>query len=65
MPPLRLVFSATETPISKKKMLRCELPSRPSLASSRTPPLDQLRARRPDLAAVVDDIIAIYLEEAR
>lgn len=63
--PLKLVYSVSEMTTSKKRMLRCALPSKPLPESSRKPPLDQLRTCRPDLAAVVDDIIAIYLEDTQ
>lgn len=64
--PLKLVYSALETSTSKKKMLHCELRSVSSSAPRRisTLPIEQLRVKQPDLAAIVDDIIAIYLEES-
>jgi hypothetical protein len=63
---LRLAYSATETPNSKKKMLRCATLWRtptPSLASHELPPLEKLRKRRPDLAVIVDGIVNHYLED--
>jgi hypothetical protein len=65
---LKLVHSKTETLDSKKKMLRCGLPSAhsPRNLSVLSAPshLDRLRARSPELAAVADQIIATFLEES-
>lgn len=64
---LKLVYSAPDVTPSKKRMLRCALPS--TISPTSTSPLrepsnlERLRARRPDLAAVVDGLIDRFMED--